>query len=74
MRYLKKNEMFVDNFPTYNFRGFVYVPNTHSGKVYHTVVKDCRFVTDLSGPTSAVFSKKEFVDNVNQFLNKKRWH
>ena len=59
MRYLKKNEMFIDNFPTYNFRGFVYTPNTHGGKVYHTVVKDCRFVIDLSGPSNAVFSRKE---------------
>ena len=73
MRYLKKNEMFIDNFPTYNFRGFVYTPNTHGGKVYHTVVKDCRFVIDLSGPSNAVFSRKEFIDNVNKVLLQKRW-
>ena len=44
VRYLKKNEMFIDNFPTYNFKGFVYAPSTHAGKIYHTVYKNFRYV------------------------------
>lgn len=64
MRYLKKNEMNMDTLPSYNFRGFVYSPSTHAGKIYHTVYKNYRFVKDLSGPTNAVFSKKEFIDAI----------
>ena len=37
---------------------------THAGKIYHTVYKNYRFVKDLSGPTNAVFSKKEFIDAI----------
>ncbi len=72
MRYLKKNEMFIDNFPTYNFKGFVYAPSTHAGKIYHTVYKNFRYVMDLSGPTNAVFSKKEFIDQVQKNFLKYR--
>jgi len=64
MRYLKKNEMNMDTLPSYNFKGFVYAPSTHAGKVYHTVYKDYRYITDLPGPTNAVFSKKEFIDTI----------
>ena len=64
MRYLKKNEMKMDSLPSYNFRGFVYAPTTHAGRVYHTVYKDFRYVKDLSGPTNGVFSKKEFIDAI----------
>lgn len=71
MRYLKKNEMNMDTLPTYNFKGFVYSPSTHAGKIYHTVYKNYRFVTDLSGPTNAVFSKKEFIDAVQRMFQQK---
>ena len=64
MRYLKKNEMNMDTLPSYNFKGFVYAPSTHAGKVYHTVYKDYRYIIDLPGPTNAVFSKKEFIDTI----------
>ena len=70
MRYLKKNEMNMDTLPSYNFKGFVYAPSTHAGKVYHTVYKDYRYITDLPGPTNAVFSKKEFKSNSFKFLAK----
>lgn len=66
MRYLKKNEMDMDSLPSYNFKGFVYSPTTHAGKVYHTVYKNFRYVTDLSGPSNAVFSKKEFIDAIQK--------
>ena len=33
---LKKNEMFIDNFPTYNFKGLVYAPSTHAAARYIT--------------------------------------
>ncbi len=69
MRYLKKNEMRMGYLPTYTFKGFVYAPTTHAGRVYHTVMKDFRFVTDLYGPNNAVFSKKEFIDAIS-----KRFH
>lgn len=66
MRYLKKNEMDMDSLPSYNFKGFVYSPTTHAGRVYHTVYKNFRYVTDLSGPSNAVFSKKEFIDAIQK--------
>lgn len=71
MRYLKKNEMRMDTLPSYNFKGFVYSPSTHAGKVYHTVYKQYRYVTDLSGPTNAIFSKKEFIDAVQKMFQQK---
>ena len=70
MRYLKKNEMNMDYLPSYNFKGFVYAPTTHAGKVYHTVYNNFRYVTDLSGPNNAVFSKKEFIDAIQQRFNR----
>lgn len=66
MRYLKKNEMDMDSLPSYNFKGFIYAPTTHAGRVYHTVYKNYRYVTDLSGPTNAVFNKKEFIDAIQK--------
>ena len=71
MRYLKKNEMNTDTLPTYNFKGFIYSPSTHAGKIYHTVYKNYRHVTDFSGPTNAVFSKKEFIDAVQRMFQQK---
>jgi hypothetical protein len=70
MRYLKKNEMNMDYLPSYNFKGFVYAPTTHAGKVYHTVYNNFRYVTDLYGPNNAVFSKKEFIDAIQQRFNR----
>jgi hypothetical protein len=66
VRYLKKNEMKSNLIPSYNFKGFVYSPTTHAGRIYHTVYKNFRYVTDLPGPNNAVFSKKEFIDAVQK--------
>jgi hypothetical protein len=66
MRYLKKNEMDMDTLPSYNFKGFIYAPTTHAGRVYHTVYKNYRYVTDLYGPSNGVFSKKEFIDAIQK--------
>ena len=66
MRYLKKSEMNMDTLPSYMFKGFVYAPSTHAGKIYHTVYMNYRYVTDLPGPTNAIFSKKEFIDAVQK--------
>lgn len=71
MRYLKKNEMNMDTLPSYNFKGFIYAPSTHAGKIYHTVYKNYRYVTDLSGPTNAIFSKKDFIDAVTKMFQQK---
>ena len=57
---------------TYNYKGFVYAPSTHAGKIYHTVYKNFRYVMDLSGHTNAVFSKKEFIDQVQKNFLKYR--
>ena len=71
MRYLKKNEMNMEALPSYNFKGFVYAPSTHAGKIYHTVYKNYRYVTDFSGPTNAIFQKKEFIDAVQRMFQQK---
>ena len=73
MRYLKKNEMNMDTLPSYNFKGFVYAPSTHAGKIYHTVYQNYRYVADLPGPTNGVFSKKEFNDAIQKGYGYKRY-
>ena len=62
----------MEDLPSYNFKGFVYAPTTHAGRVYHTVYSNYRYVTDLSGPTNAVFSKKEFIDVIQKGFNRFR--
>jgi hypothetical protein len=72
MRYLKKSEMNINTLPSYMFKGYVYAPSTHAGKIYHTVYMNYRHVIDLPGPTNAIFSKKEFIDAVQRKYNNYR--
>lgn len=64
MRYLKKHEIHMNSLPTYNFKGFVYAPTVHNGRIYHTVYKNYRYISDLYGPSNAVFGKREFIDAI----------
>lgn len=62
MRFLKRNEVDMDVLPCFNFRGYVYAPTTHNGRVYHTVYNNFQYVTDLNFPANAVLNKREFIE------------
>jgi hypothetical protein len=71
MRYLKKHEYKnMYSLPSFEYKGFVYAPTTLGTRVFHTVYRNYRYVTDLWGPPNAVFEHKDFVDAVNKFTRR----